>query len=166
MHLFCSSWFSGVQCDVEKFPHAVVSQTLSRGKCRDSCGHGCANWESYWLWGARCFFLQANEILGYLAKEVNSHVELFCCTTMHVLILPGRHKPCCVSNSIETSSNILRTVRTWHRRTFSCFQNWRSTLLVNVHNLWRPEECCRRPHDMKSVYTNQCQDTTMSKATM
>ena len=38
-------------------------------------------------------FLQADEILGYLAKEATSHMELFCCTTMHVHILPGRHKP-------------------------------------------------------------------------
>ena len=32
-------------------------------------------------------FLQADKILVYLAEEV------FCCTTMHVLILPGRQKP-------------------------------------------------------------------------
>ena len=64
-------------------------------------------------------FLQADEILGYLAEEASSRMELFCSTTMHVHILPGRHKPCCVSNSIITSSSILRTVRTWHRPTFS-----------------------------------------------
>ena len=57
-------------------------------------------------------FLQADEILGYLVKEASSRVELFCCTTMHVRILPGRHKPCCVSNSIGVSSSILRTNRT------------------------------------------------------
>ena len=67
-------------------------------------------------------FLQADEILGYFAEEASSRVELFCCTTMHVRILPGRHKPSCVNNSIGTSSSILLTVRTWHRRTFSCFQ--------------------------------------------
>ena len=67
-------------------------------------------------------FLQVDEILGYLAEEASSRVELFCCTTTHVRILPGRHKPCCVSNSIGTSSSIHRRVRTWHRRTFSCFQ--------------------------------------------
>ena len=53
-------------------------------------------------------FLEADEILGYLAEEASSRVELFCCTTMHVRILPGRYKPCCVSNSIGTSSSILR----------------------------------------------------------
>ena len=57
-------------------------------------------------------FLQADDILGYLAEEASSRVELFCCTTMHVRILPGRHKPCCLSNSSGTSSSILRTVRT------------------------------------------------------
>ena len=67
-------------------------------------------------------FLQADEILGYFAEEASPLVELFCCTTMHVRILPGRHKPCCMSNSIETSSSILLTVRTRHRRSFSCFQ--------------------------------------------
>ena len=35
-------------------------------------------------------FLQADEILGYLSKEAISRVELFCCTTMHVRMLPGR----------------------------------------------------------------------------
>ena len=38
-------------------------------------------------------FLQADEILGYLAEEASSRVELFCCTTMHVCILAGRYKP-------------------------------------------------------------------------
>ena len=67
-------------------------------------------------------FLYADTISGYFADKASSRVELFCCTTMHIGILPGRHKPCCVSNSIGTSSSILRTVRTWHRRTFSCLQ--------------------------------------------
>ena len=35
-------------------------------------------------------FLQAYEILGYLAEEANSSVELICCTKMHVRLLPGR----------------------------------------------------------------------------
>ena len=61
-------------------------------------------------------FLQADEILGYLAEEISSRVELFCYTTMHVRILPSRHKPCCVSNSIGISSTILRTVQAWNRR--------------------------------------------------
>ena len=34
-------------------------------------------------------FLQADEILGYLAEEASSRVELFCCTTMHVRVLPA-----------------------------------------------------------------------------
>ena len=57
-------------------------------------------------------FLQVDEILGYLAEEACSRVEFFCCTTMHVSILPARHKPCCVSNSIGTSWSILRIIRT------------------------------------------------------
>ena len=35
-------------------------------------------------------FLQADEILGYLAEEARSRVELFCCTRMYARILPGR----------------------------------------------------------------------------
>ena len=108
-------------------------------------------------------FLQANEISGYLAEEASSRMELFCCTTMHVRILPGRHKPSCVNNSIGTSSSILRTVRTWHRRTFSCFQNWRNTLLVNTLQTMKT---WRMPN---GIYTNWCQGTRsalMSKATM
>ena len=81
-------------------------------------------------------FLQAEGILRYLDEETSSRVELFRCTTVHVRILPGRHKPCCMSNSIGTSSSILRTIRTWHRRTFSCFQKW-STLLVNASQLMK-----------------------------
>ena len=44
------------------------------------------------------YFLQADEILGYLAEVASSRVGLFCCTIMHVRLLPGRHKPCCMSN--------------------------------------------------------------------
>ena len=47
-------------------------------------------------------FLRADEILDYLAEEVSSRVELFYCTTMHDRIQHGRHKTCCVSNSIGT----------------------------------------------------------------
>ena len=54
-------------------------------------------------------FLQADEILGCLAEEASSRVELFYCTTMHVHMFPGKQKPCCVNNSIGTSSSILRT---------------------------------------------------------
>ena len=75
-------------------------------------------------------FLQADEILGYLTQETSSRMELFCCMTIHVRILPGRHKPCYVNNSSGTSSSILHTVRTWHRHTFpvsklagKCFAN-------------------------------------------
>ena len=81
---------SGVQRGVEKLPRAVIHRTLSRGKCRDSCGHGCADCEVRGV----IRFLQADKILGYLIEEASSRVELFCCTTMYVRILPDRHKPC------------------------------------------------------------------------
>ena len=85
-------------------------------------------------------FLQVDENLGYFAEETSSRVDLFCCTTMHVRIVHGRHKPCCVSYSSGTSSSILRTVRTWYHRSFSCFQKWRSMLMVNASQMmkiWR-----------------------------
>ena len=68
-------------------------------------------------------YLQAYEILGYLAEEAISRVELFCCTTMHVRIQPGSHKPCCMSNSIGTSSSILLTIRTCTAVLFSVSKN-------------------------------------------
>ena len=74
-------------------------------------------------------FLHAVEILGYLAVEASSCVEFFCCTTKPVCILPGRHKPCCVSISIGTPSSILRVVRTWHRRIFPV------SLLINASKI-------------------------------
>ena len=60
-HLFCCSrsLVSGVQCDVEKLPHAVTHRTLSCGKCIDSPGHGCVDWESRRLWDVGCYSFSA-----------------------------------------------------------------------------------------------------------
>ena len=115
-HLFCCSrsLVSGVQCDVEN-----CLMQLYVGPCHVVMAVPIENPADSDLQGV-ISFLWTYEILGYLAEEASSRVELlFCCTAMHVRILPGR---CCASNSIGTSSSILRTVRTWHRRTFSCFQ--------------------------------------------
>ena len=168
--LFCCSrsWVQvfSVMLKIDSFS---CTSDLVTCKCRDSCGHGCADWE---VWGV-IRFLQADEILGYLAEEARSRVELFCCTTMHVRILPGRHKPCCVSNYIGTSSSILRTVRTWHRRTFSCFQKMKEHLggkrFSNDEDLKDAGWIIRWSHGMKKVYTNWCQGTAsalISKAIM
>ena len=162
---WCSVW-------CWKLSHAVAHQTLSHGKCRDSCGHGCADWETRQLWGAKFCFLQADEILGYLAEEASSRVELFNCTTVHVRMLP-RHKPCYLSNSIGTSSSILHTVRAWHRRTFSCFQKMKQHLagkrFANDEDLKDAGWITRWPQGMKRVYINWCQGTIsalMSKVTL
>ena len=72
-------------------------------------------------------FLQADEVLGYFAEEASSRVEFSCCTTMHVRILPGTHRPCYMSNSIGSSSSIIPTVRTWYHLYFCFFEKW-STL--------------------------------------
>ena len=45
-------------------------------------------------------FLQADEILGYLVEEASTRVELFCCTTIHVRVLYGRHVTCCACSKI------------------------------------------------------------------
>ena len=125
-HLFCCSrsLVSGVQCDVENClmqlyvgPCHVVSAQITV-----AIAVPIENPTDCEVRGV-ISFLQSDEIVGYLAEEESSRVEFFCCTTMHVRILPGRHKPCCMSNSIETSSSILRTVRTWHRRTFPVSKN-------------------------------------------
>ena len=106
-----------------QLPHAAVRRTLSCGKCIDSCVHGCDDWESRRLWGARYYSFSAGRWdLRLSCEEASSRLELFCCATMHVRVLSDRHKPCCMSNSIGTSSTILRIIRTWHHRTFSCFQ--------------------------------------------
>ena len=142
-----------------KLPHAVARRTLSRGKCIDSCDHGCADWDSRQLWGV-IRFLQADEILGYLAEEASSRMELFFCTTIHVRILPGRHKPYCVSNFIGTSSSILL---------FPKMEHLAGKRFANDEDLKDACWITRRPHGMKRVYTNWCQGTTsalMPKATM
>ena len=56
---------------------------------------------------------------------------------MHAHIPPGRHSPCCMIHSIGTHLTILPTVRTWHHQTFTSFQRWRSTLLVNDLQMMR-----------------------------
>ena len=120
----CSrSLVCGVQCDVENClmqlyvgPCHVVNAELAVAMAVPIENHADCK-----LRGVIRFLL-ADEILGYLAEKTSSRVVLFCCTTMHVRILPGRQNPCSVPNSIGTSSSILRIVRTWHRRNFSCFQ--------------------------------------------
>ena len=135
-------------------PHAVVRRTWSRGKCRDSRGHDYADCEVRGVFS----FLQVDEILGYLAEEASSRVEL-CCTTMHVRILPGRHKPCCVCNCIDTVGLFQLP---------KMEENVASKRFANDEDLKDAGWITRRPHVMKRVYTNWCQCTCVliSKATM
>ena len=128
---------TGFWCSVWrwKLPHAVVCRTLSPGRCRESCGHGCADCEVRGV----TRFLQADEILGYLAEKTSSSgiVLLYdnarTNTARQTQALLREH-------STGTSSSIHRTVRTWHRQIFSRFQKWWSTLLVNASQMmktWR-----------------------------
>ena len=166
VHLFCCSLslVSGVQCDFEN-----CLMQLYVGSCHVVSAEIAVAMDMPTDNLADCEvrgvirFLQANEILVRHAEEARSCVELFYCTTMHVRILPARHKSFCVS--------ILRIVLNWHRRTFFCFQKW-STMLVKLRNdedLSDAGWITRRPHGMNRVYTNLCQSTTralMSEATM
>ena len=141
-HLLSCSWLlvSGVQCDAVNclmqlyvWLCHVVSAEIAVAMAVTIKNPDCEVRGVF-------FSLQDDEILGYLTEEASSRVELFCSTTMLVRILPGRHKPCCVSNSYGIYSIILRIVRTRHHWTFSFFQKWRSTLLVNDSQMmktWR-----------------------------
>ena len=139
-HLFCCirSLVSGVQCDVENFLtklyvgscHVVsvqiaVAMAVPIENSVDCKVRGVIR------------FLQADDILGYLTEEASSRMKFFCCKTMHDNILPARQRPYCVSNFIGTSSSNLRTVRIWNRRTFSCFQKLKSTLLTNASRMMK-----------------------------
>ena len=121
-YFVCSrSFVSGVQC--EELPHAVYVKPCHVVSAGIAVAMAVPTENAdYCEVRSVISFLQADEILGYVAKEASSRVELFYCTTTHVHILPGRQEPCCMNNSIVTSSSILRTVRFWHSRTFPCFQ--------------------------------------------
>ena len=155
-HLFCSSrsLVSDVKCNVEKLPHEVVRPTLSRGKCRDIRGHGCADWESLRLWGVRCYSFSAGRWdLRLSCRRGKARMELFCCTTMHVYMLPGRQALLRGQFHWDIFSSSLRIARTWHRRTSSCFQTWRSIPGKRFAN----GEDLKGPHDMKRItYTQTC----------
>ena len=121
--------FIGFWCSVccWKLPHAVVCRTLSRGKCRNSCDHGCADWESRrrdcemrgvirFLLGklSREIVLWHDNARPYTARKTQaflrekSHWDIF------------EHPP--YSPDLAPSD-------------FFLFQKWRSTLLVNASQM-------------------------------
>ena len=86
VHLFCcsQSLVSGVQCDVENClmllyvgPCYMVSAEIAV-----AMGVPIENPIDCEVQGV-ISFLQADEILGYLAEEASSRVELFCCTSAY-----------------------------------------------------------------------------------
>ena len=135
----------GFRCSVWrwKVALAVVRRTFSRGKCRDICGHGCVDWESHRLWFARCYSFS----VGQWGLRLSCPRDKF---SRGIFLLHGNAHP----HTARQTQTLLReqfhwdifehppsrTVRTWHRRTFSCFQKWRSTLLVKaleIMKTWR-----------------------------
>ena len=75
---------SGIQSDVETLPHAVVRRPchVVSAEIAVAMAAQIENPADREVRGIS--FLQADDILGYLAEETISRVELFCCTTMHV----------------------------------------------------------------------------------
>ena len=169
--MFCcsQSLVSGVQCDVEKLPHAVVRRTLSHGKCRGSCGHGCADWESRRLWGSTCYSFCA----------VRSSLRLSCWRgklSRGIVVLHDNARP----HTFRQTQALLRKQFHWDifehppynpdlaPSDFLLFSKMKDHLagkrFANDEDLKDAGWITRRPHGMK-----WCQGTTsalISKATM
>ena len=157
-------WSSGVHCDVEKLPHAVVHWTLSRGKCRDSCGHGCADWESRRLWGARCYLFSAGQWdlrLSYQRGKLSRGI----------ILLPDK---ACPHTARQTQALLCEQFH-WDSFEhppysldlapsdfflFPKMEHLAGKRFANDEDLKDASWITRLPHGIKRVYTNWCQGTT------
>ena len=146
-----------------KVPHVVVRRTLSRGKCSDSCE----------VIGV-IRFLQTEEILLSCRRGKLSRGNF---------LLHDNAR----SHTARQTKALLRKQFHWYifahppyspdlaQSDFSCFQKWKSTLLLNASQMmktWRmlswPGWITRGPHGMKKIYRNWRQGMTsalMLKAT-
>ena len=175
-HLFCCSrsLVSGVQCDVEKLPRAVVRRILSHGKCRDSCGHGRADWESRPLWGARCYSFSASQWdlrlscrRGKLSRGiVLLHDNARPQTAWQIQALLREQFHWDIFEHPPYSTDLVPS-------DFFLFPKLKEHLtckrFANYKDLKDTDWITRRPCGMKRLYTNWCQGTTsalMSKETM
>ena len=150
---WCSVW-------CWKLPHAVVPCHVVSIDIAVAMVVSIENPAGCEVWGS-IRFLQADEILGYLAEEASSCVELFCCTTMHVRILPGRHK--LAEWAIPLGHLQASSVQSGPG-TVGLFPKMKEHLagkcFANDEDLKDAGWITRRPHGMKRVYTNWCQGTT------
>ena len=164
---WCSVW-------CWKLTHAAVRRTLSRGKCRDSCGHACTDWKSRRLWGARFYsfsagrwdlrlFLRKRQALAWKCSVARQCTYAYCSadTRLAAWEIPLEHLWASSIHPDLAPSN------------FFVFQKMKERfagkLFANDEGLKDAGWVTRQPHGMKKVYINWCQGTTnalMSKATM
>ena len=148
--------------------------TLSCGKCRDSCSHGCADWESLRLWGARCYSFPAglwNLRLSCRGAKLSRGI---------FLLRDNAHP-----HTAPQTQALLHEQFHWEilehppyikelaPSDFFLFPKMKEHLagkrFANDEDLKYSGWATRRPHDIKRVYTNWCQGTRralMTKATM
>ena len=142
-----------------------TSDLVLRDKCRDSCGHGCANWDSRQLWDAGRWDLRLSCRRGKLSRGI-------------VLL----HDNACPHTARETQDLLHKQVH-WDisehppystdlaPSDFLLFSKMKVHLsgkrFANYEDLKDASWITRRPHGMKRVYTNWCQCTSAltSKAT-
>ena len=119
-YLFCCSrsLVSGVQCDAEKLPHAVVCKTLSHGKCRDSCGYysiqsGPGTWD-FFLFSKMREHLAGKCFANY--KDVKDAVVIWLNNQVASWNEEGIHKlvPRCVPKLVySVSVLLLKNILVW-----------------------------------------------------
>ena len=154
---------TGFWCSVlcRKLPHEVVRRTMSRGKCRDSCGHGGADLESRELWGSRCYSFSVGRWDLRLSCRRGK-------LSRGIVLLHDNARP----HTARQTQALLREQFHWDifehppyssdlvQSDFFQFPKMKSTLLINASQVMKCEEYCRRPHGVMRLYTNWCKVTT------
>ena len=154
-----------------KVLHAVIRRTLSRGKCIDSCGDGCANWESHQLWGARCYLFSA----GWWDLRLSCQKGKFSCG---IVLLHDNTRP----HTAQQTQALLHEQIHWDifkhppyssdlaPSDFFLFPKMKGHLadkcFANDEDLKDVGWITRRSYGMKRVYTNWCQGTTNALMSM
>ena len=137
---------------------------LSRGKCRDSCDHGCADWESRRLWGVKCYSFSAGRWDLRLSCRRGK-------LSRWIVVLHDNAGP----HTARQTQALLREQFHWDifehppycqdltPSDFFLFPKMKELLagkLFANDDLKDASWITRRPHGMKSEYTNCSQGTT------